>query len=266
MNTPEFMTKQQLKNWLEKDPDGWAESHNEINLKVKGARTPAEYVQLCMQAADNFDVHDKLKCIAACKAADDFFDKFSRSVWNQGFDGIDFQKLCNMKWKLACFEAGKVEEGCPHTRQDIIFIDKGLMKNSNHKDLTRIMVHEKIHVYERAFPGHMSIWMKAKGFKRWRRESDYPRFKNNPDLDGWVYLDPDGREGLMQFKSMNPKDFWDQDYPVKDQSSSEHPYETLAYILDHLYWALNQDSKSTIGQPQDYVNKFYNISAIVKHR
>lgn len=267
MNKPYFMSENELREWIRMDPDGWAEGHNAINLKVKGARTPGEYIDLCMKATTDFSMDEKIKLIAACKAADNFFSEFDRSKWNTGFDGIDFSKLADMKWKLACFKRRAVEEGCPHTRMDIIFLDKGLINEMSHRDLTRTMIHEKVHVYERAYPGDMEKWMKSKGFKKFKREMEYPRFKNNPDLDGWVYLDFEGREGLMQFRSINPKDFWDQEYPIPGESSSEHPYETLAYLLDHIYWALKHgEDKTSFGKPQGYINKFYNISAIIRHR
>ena len=268
MNIPHFMSERELREWFQKDPDGWAENQNAINLKVKGVATPAEYVNLCMRNATNFSWDAKMKLIAACKAADEFISGLHDSKWNVGFEGIDMKKMGGMKWKLGCFKPRAIEEGCPHTRMDIIFLDEGLVARSSHKDLARTMVHEKVHVYERAYTGDIQKWISAKGFQKWKREEEYPRFKNNPDLDGWIYLDPEGREGLMKFRSMHPKDFWDQEYPVAEESSSEHPYETLAYILDHLYWALRQNGEpnTSFGKPQEYVNKFYNIAAVLKHR
>jgi hypothetical protein len=260
-NLPHFMSRVELMDWVQRDPDGWAASHNHINLSVKNAATPEDYIRLCSKNSGDFSWKEKLKLASACKKADNFFQSFGQSRFNQGFQGIRFDVLVHMPWKLACFTKRRVEEGCPHTRREIIFMDDDDLKRMSFNDIVRTMVHEKIHIYERAYPDDIDSWSKSKGFTRWKRERDMPLMKNNPDLDGWVWKDFEGREMYMKFNSAKPKDFWDQTYPVAGASASEHPYETLAYLLDYIYYRLKFYKQPTfLNKDAIYIDKFYDMS------
>ena len=260
-NLPHFMSKEEFRAWLEADPDFWAASHNDINLSVKNSRTPEEFLQLCMNYATDFSWRQKLKLIAACKKAENFFRTFGRSKYNIGFEGIDFNTLANMKWEFACYKDREIEAGCPFTRMNVIHFCQPDLNDMSLQDLTRTVIHERCHTYERLYPGDLEIWMKAKGFVRWKRSSEEPLYKNNPDNPPWIYKDFEGREMYMKFTSEKPKNFWAIHYPVDGVSASESPYETLAYLLDYLYYRLNFYNQPTfLNKDHTYIDKFYDMS------
>jgi hypothetical protein len=82
----------------------------------------------------------------------------------------------------------------------------------------------------------MKVWREAEGYKPYKKFSEYPMRRSNPDLDGTVYLDKYGNETLVQFTTTNPSSIDDKvTYPGGKTWKEEHPNETLAYMVDYAY-------------------------------
>jgi len=87
------------------------------------------------------------------------------------------------------------------------------------------LVHEKVHMYQKAYPIETKAWIRARGFTRWMRRVDLAatgvRIRSNCDLDEWVYVTPDARRPMLIEYDTETND--------ETQAAMEHPYELMAY-------------------------------------
>lgn len=224
-----FLTKENTIDFFQKDVDGYIEQLSLPDLIAQKANTHQEFLNAICNAADSFSLSEKAKCLYTCTLA----DRWIRNKMKQ-YTGINNQKLANLPWKLSLTRGRVNEEGLPHTRKDVIFLSDDTLSLSN-KELTRTLIHEKIHVYERLFPQDMELWMNASGYKRYKRLSEHQLARSNPDVDGWTYINPQGLETVVFYRSEKPKGIDDVIYPGAQHPNTEHPYETLAYMIDHSY-------------------------------
>jgi len=221
-----FLSKYDTITFIRNDPDGYTESLTDLDIISLKSSSKQDYIQKSCDDALDFTEDQKNKLYDCCVEADSFL----RSL--NSFPHINGKRIASLKWNLALTNGKWYEDGYPHTRKDVIFITPSVIDTS---DCTRILVHEKIHVYERLYPRDIEKWMKHMGYKVHKRFDEYPMRRSNPDLDGWVYIDPEGNETLAMFKSNNPKGINDSEYPGKKDWKFEHPYETLAYKVDYLF-------------------------------
>ena len=225
-NTPAFMSKDDTIKYFKQDIDGYVKNLTDLDLIALKSTSHDDYINKIITDAADFSQSDKKKLIRACGEADDFFRKY------KGISEVNFKKLANMNWIISKTNGKWYEAGYPHTRENIIFITQDVI---NHRDIVRIMIHEKIHVFERLYPEDIENWMKSQGYKPYKLLSDYPLARSNPDVNGIVYLDKNGNETLAQFKNKNPSGIDDAVYPGNKDWKFEHPYETLAYLVDYAY-------------------------------
>ncbi len=226
---PVFYTKTQTSDFFRKDPDGYVEMMTLLDVKAQGAKSKLDFINKICNAADNFTIKEKALLIRACTNADYFFKNEMPDI-----EGIDKNIIVKIPWKLTLTRGKANEEGLPHTRQDIIFLSDQVLKLSLDM-ITRTMIHEKIHVYERLYPHLIQKWMNSEGYIRHRRLNDLPYARSNPDVDGWTYIDPKGSETVVNYRTDNPTSIDDVYYPHDDHPNSEHPYETIAYRIDAIY-------------------------------
>jgi len=223
----EFLTKEQTVEFFRLDKDGYVQNMTPYDVMAMKSGSKSEYLEKSCEDARDFTDEEKRILTKVCKKVDNYIRFKLRKI-----PFIDNQKLANMKWVLSKTEGEWYEGGYPHTRFDIIFITPKVIK---YKELERTMLHEKVHVYERMFPRDMERWIKFMGYTPYKRFNEYKYARANPDLDGWVYLDPLGNETLAKFNTETPKGIDDSDYPGGMNYMAEHPNETLAYYIDHLY-------------------------------
>lgn len=225
----EFLTKEETQQFFKNDVDGYIEQLTLPDLIAQRTTSHSEFQTNIIKASAHFTLKEKEKCIQACTLADKWFRTNMPSL-----PGIDNIKLATLKWKLSLTRGKANEEGLPHTRTDIIFLSDEVLTLSL-KELTRTLIHEKVHVYERLFPHHIDIWMNKSGYKRYNRLTKYKLARSNPDVDGWTYINPNGIETVVLYRSDNPKGIDDVIYPGPQHPNTEHPYETLAYMIDNMY-------------------------------
>ena len=227
-NPPLFLKKKVAEEFFNDDPDFYFRNLTDIELKSMkyppGEEGINMYIKDSIDCLDEWNNDEKDILRKHCKKADQFLK-------NVSMEHFPNRLVANIKWRLVKVYGNKYEGAHPHTRMDMIFIPEDILKNEN--ELTRYLVHEKCHVFSRLYPAHMAVWIKENGFKIYKRLDEYPLRRNNPDVDGWVYIDPQGRETVALFTSINPDRFEDVIYPGGfDRHETEHPNETLAYLLD----------------------------------
>jgi hypothetical protein len=226
-NKPYFMSREETISFFKNDRDNYVKTMTELDIKALKSTSKEDYLNKSISDADDFTNEEKRILTRACGEADDFFREFDK------IPNINFKKIADMKWVLSKTEGNWYEGGYPHTREDVIFITPDVI---HHYEIARIMVHEKIHVFERLYPKEMKVWMDAEGYVPYKLFRDYPMGRSNPDLDGIVYLDKNGNETIVQFTTTDPKSIDDRvTYPGNKDWKEEHPNETLAYRVDYYY-------------------------------
>jgi hypothetical protein len=223
-----FMTKQELMDFFKADKDDYIKNLSKYDYMALKADDGSDYLNKITNAASDFTDQEKEKLTKACEEADRFILNMKPIKY------VNKEKLYNLKWIVGKTVGRAYEDGYPHTRIDKIFIPDRLLKLPL-KEITRTMLHEKVHVYSRMFPEEMDKWLKYNGYRRHRMFKEYPLGRSNPDVDGYVYIDPEGNETLAQFNTLTPKGIDDAVYPGKYDYKAEHPNETLAYFIDYMY-------------------------------
>jgi hypothetical protein len=225
-NKPYFMSKEETIKYFIDDRDNYVEDLSDLDIIALKSSSKQDYINKIVSDARDFTKEEKKLLIKACEKADNFLYNYTN------IPQINTKKIANMDWVLSKTNGEWYEAGYPHTREDIIFITDEVI---SHPELTRIMIHEKIHVFERLYPEEIEEWMMVNGYRKHSLLKDYPLARSNPDVNGIVYKSKEGCLTLAQFKNKKPSGIDDATYPCGRDWKYEHPYETLAYIIDYDY-------------------------------
>ena len=221
---PYFMSRDETAKYFMEDKDKYVVDLSDLDLIALKSTSKQDYINKIVSDARDFSEREKELLIKSCSDADKFLYNYTK------IPQINAKKIANMEWVLSKTNGEWYEAGYPHTRENIIFITDDVIR---HPDLTRIMIHEKIHVFERLYPEEIEEWMRVNGYTVHSKLKDYPLARSNPDVNGIVYKSKEGCLTLAQFKNKNPTGIDDAHYPCGRDWKYEHPYETLAYTIDY---------------------------------
>jgi hypothetical protein len=159
-------------------------------------------------------------------------------------------------WRVAVLD-DRAEGGWPHTHGDIICLPRSLLASSDERHRVRTLVHERVHVFQRANPEAMRHLLVDRdglvpvplqhamlGPDAARR---LLRRRSNPDLDGNLYSDDGGATapvslfpseraaaagGLAASRVVRVQLQRDErDEGDDERDEQEHPYEAMAYRI-----------------------------------
>ena len=221
---PYFMSRNETAKYFMEDKDRYVDDLSDLDIIALKSTSKQDYINKIVSDARDFSEREKEILIKACADSDKFLYNYTK------MPEINAKKIANMEWVLSKTNGEWYEAGYPHTRENIIFITDDVIR---HPDLTRIMIHEKIHVFERLYPEEIEEWMRVNGYTVHSKLKDYPLARSNPDVNGIVYKSKEGCLTLAQFKNKNPSGIDDAHYPCGRDWKYEHPYETLAYTIDY---------------------------------
>ncbi len=221
---PYFMSREETAKYFMEDRDRYVADLSDLDIIALKSTSKQDYINKIVSDARDFTSSEKKVLIKACADADKFLYNYTK------IPQINAKKIANMEWVISKTNGEWYEAGYPHTRENIIFITDDVIR---HPDLTRIMIHEKVHVFERLYPEEIEEWMKVNGYTVHSKLKDYPLARSNPDVNGIVYKSKEGCLTLAQFKNKNPSGIDDAFYPCGRDWKHEHPYETLAYTIDY---------------------------------
>ena len=98
-----------------------------------------------------------------------------------------YPNITALPWKFAKVSL-HIELGWPHTIGDTIVLSDSYFTDSVTQMLIT-MIHEKIHVYQRAYPEYTKrCILQYMPYRIYSKRSIIPLLANNPDLDDYVYL------------------------------------------------------------------------------
>lgn len=156
---------------------------------------------------------------SACQQADQLFA-------NHTIPNFAGEMAVKIPWKIGVFQGTRYEFGWPHTMSDVIFIPKHSFEDQDDK-LVKLLVHEKVHLYQRLFCDLTQQYLRQFGFVKWRRRTqDDKHIRPNPDLDGWIYKQFDHPYGMELMHQVPTPDTNPQFY--------EHPYERMAIEISRV--------------------------------
>jgi len=196
-----------------------------LDLQARKVNSIEEYKSSII--IEDFDYIEKERLINLCHEVDRYL--YYNSFIN--YTDIDFFKLSMIPWNFIKINSS-YEAGLPHTReidQKIFVVLSQDVVNKKGSSLKRILLHEKIHVYQKLYPLEVQKYIHKLGYKKFKLRKKIKNIRSNPDLDNFVYI-KDGKQFLTVYKN-NPKSINDTiTYPVNDHTY-EHPYEIMAYDI-----------------------------------
>ena len=204
-----YLSREETANIIKNDSDKYIKNLTTYDLYARDVATSEEYIYKIIDSCLNFSENQVIKLNNCSKIARKFFDN-------------------KYIWKFALIDE-VYEEGFPHTRMDIIFLSPKVITYTE-DNLTKILIHESIHIYQRYNITEINNYLKENNYTVSRRRDSEPLIRANPDLDEYIYKDKDGEEMIYKYKSTMPKGINDI-VPNKN----EHPFEKMAYEISEEY-------------------------------
>lgn len=218
-----FYNNQEASIILKKDPDGYFNKLNSLDKQAMNITNTNDYIDKVANSTLSFSDVEKRRISSYTKIADDF-------LYGLKIPYLDTKKIAGLKWKFILTKDNINSDGMPHTKGDIIYLSTITLNNSK-KLLIQTLIHEKIHIYQRAFPNEIKEWIEKNNYIQYRNNNLLIN-RSNPDVDEWSYM-KDGKECIALYNK-NPNNLNSVIYPFGD-SKSEHPYEDMAYYISGLY-------------------------------
>jgi hypothetical protein len=206
-----FKSKEEIQLFIINDRDDYIKNMSIYDLRARKVKSHEEYINIIVTNILDFNSNQKEKLIRCSKKASNYF--------NNGKD-----------WKFALISS-VYEEGFPHTREDIIFLSPSVL-NYDDNNLTKTLIHESIHIYQRYNKMAMKEYMIKNGFEMIRRREKGGLIRSNPDLDDFIYKKKNGIEMIATYNSEYPNGIGD----IKISSHLEHPFEYMAYEMAEEYY------------------------------
>jgi hypothetical protein len=247
-----FMTFKETAEFLRNDRDGYVRNMSALDLHARHAKTYMDYIDNIEDTAITFTAEEKELLGKCADKADNYFktERFKELEYANHINGND---IASIKWIFANTYANhyndmikEYEEGLPHTRENVIFVSKNVLKYDE-LNLTNTLIHEKIHIYQRYNSNIFSKIIKDMGLleldKRTYKSAKYIR--SNPDTNGKIYYapdntttSPDANVMVCLYRNDNPNSINDV---IHKNYSNEHPYEKIAYEIAENYYKYNKN-------------------------
>lgn len=219
-----YLSKTELEKTLLNNKDKYYDTFNENDLRVRNIENITEYYEIiknsCISINNNYmDILDKITAIA---------DNKIKKIKIKGFDGLKASKI---QWIIGVINDKKYEYGLPHTRNLIIVIPENIINNE--EVLLRVLIHEKIHIYQKIYSEDTKLWIKNKGFVKYKLRAKSDNIRANPDIDKYIYKNDKNLIFMSKYNEM-PLTINDVTYQPINDYKYEHPFEIMAYTLEDL--------------------------------
>jgi len=254
-----FMSYKETSEFLTNDNDRYVRNFSELDLHARNVKTYMEYISNIEDTTISFTEEEKRLLIKCANNADKYFktETYKELKYGKHINGDD---IANIKWIFANTYTNhfnnvikEYEEGLPHTRENIIFVSKNVLKYDE-LNLTNTLIHEKIHIYQRYNSKLFDKIIREMGLL----ELDIKSFKyakyirSNPDTTNKIYYDNsninNSKDGIIEtdnnnvmvylYRNDNPNGINDV---IQNNYSKEHPYEKIAYEIAENFYKNNKD-------------------------
>lgn len=174
------------------------------DLMDRSSNSRAEYFCTFRRAITDFTTWEKIKLAVHARKCDQLLRPYPA--------------LANIPWRFARIR--DVERGRWFTFGDTIFVN-----DVNDVDLTKILIHEKVHIYQRQNPDRVKKIITSLGFRVMDRVDPFVR--NNPDTDQLIYSYKNKQIGKVYYLRRGFVDL-----QTLEQEIGDHPYEYMAYEIE----------------------------------
>jgi hypothetical protein len=218
-----FLNKNELSSFLINDKDNYYKSFNEKDLIVRKISNIDEYNEKIRNSTVDFSLYQKEK-IMFC------VEKLNNMLINVKYPWFDGKKATQTPWKFGSINGSDYENGLPHTRNDVIILPQVALDNYSHHELTKLILHEKIHVYQKMYPSDIETYIQHNNYYKFKKRAEIVDSRANPDLNEWVYNDSTNKTFVAIYNS-KPSNISDVQFYPNNNSSEEHPFEKMAYEM-----------------------------------
>lgn len=219
-----FLDKKELQHFLIKDTDHYYNSFSKKDLSIRKISSPDDYHYIIEKSTKDFSVYEKNK-ITNCVSNVESILKKINEPW---FNGM---KACQTQWKFGCISGKLYEGGLPHTRYDVIILPEYAVTNYTDDELSKLILHEKIHVYQKMYPKDIDKYIQYNHFYKKIRRNQVDGARANPDLDEWIYSDSNNQTYMALYKA-DSSNITDVTFYPNNSHFYEHPYEKMAYDME----------------------------------
>ena len=226
-----FYKKQNLYDLLKKDEDHYFKSFSTTDLKVRKINEINDYYKILEESLcdpDEKTINKVKDYILEIKKRINYYMK-NNSIYEYEYEYeyVNLKKLNEIPWKIGFVCNQNYENGLPHTRGNIIIINKNrLMLNGNMKNM-KTLIHEQIHIYQKMYPLDVEYYLKNKNFTKIKKKTKYDNIRANPDLDHYIYKDSENNVYKAVY-NINPSSIEDIVYYPQNKQFYEHPNERMA--------------------------------------
>ena len=215
-----FLTAKETFNFITADNDGYLAGFSQADYIARAC--PAglqQYLRSIMPITPSGCIQNRIKKL--CNLINNKLVKDGLTIF-----GTD--------WNFAFTYQDRYESGYSHTRADIIFLSTSALNITNHQ-LIKILLHEKIHVYQRKWYKYILNSLLNKGYTIiGERNPKSSLNRSNPDLDNNLWSSPLIGPMYCVYNSNNPKDMTDVTATSGTQDN-EHPFELMAYEISEAF-------------------------------
>ena len=215
-----LLTKDELNNILLNDSDNYYKRFTKLDLQVRNVNSVSEYKKKIKNIHYSNNSSDYIKIL-------NIINKINNIFKNYNIIGFDGNKASNIKWKIGIINNNVYEYGLPHTRNDIIIISEKVLNDNR---LLNILLHEKIHIYQKLYRNDIEKYLKNNNFKKSKIKTD--NIRANPDIDEYIYKNANNEDMLCVY-NQNPKSILDVTYYPNNNLNNEHPLEYMAYTIEY---------------------------------
>ena len=248
-----FLSKDDLRFLILLDQDKYIENFNDLDKIVRKCKSNCKkiYVKNLTEFTEN-----QKNIITYCI-----------KIIDKQYKDTFYKELKYIPWNIACTNQN-IDNGFPHTRGNIILIsDKYIpdiklnqLDEQNFLNITRVLLHEKIHIFQRLFPKKTLNFYNEIGFQEIPNFKLSQKFQNirrsNPDLDNKFYkINIDNIDVIpIEIYKNNPQNLLDSNLEFLDinynkidinpnklqqifplSSQLEHPSEIMATMLSNKF-------------------------------
>ena len=230
--TLHILPKKNAELVLQRNADSFYETLTEMDLKMRGVASIADYRNKIMNCCVEPTIDDRFRIgwIIMCAC---FTLCYTHPIQNEWFNSV--KCALDIPWNIGMVDdTNRYEAGLSHTRGDIIFITR---KTLYEPDIITTMIHEKIHTYQKTYPSSIENYIHIFNFtpkitlhENVARNDEYVRA--NPDTNEWIYTD-ENNHLLKAVYSPDAETIRHVQYTPCNSQYCEHPYERMVYdILD----------------------------------
>jgi hypothetical protein len=213
-----FLTKTRLRSLLYGNTKYYS-TFTRSDMTARRIKSIRDYLSIISKSVSEFtQAQKKILEESASKA-----DKILTRIRLPGFDGA---KAARMRWKIGCISGRKYEGGFPHTVGGTIILPDNVHLHTS-RTLVRLLIHEKVHIYQRKYKADIKVYLQSHNFTPlYRRKNS----RANPDLNSIIYYNTKtDRKYESNYRSSRPRSVSD----IKN-TRYEHPYEEMAYSIEKM--------------------------------